>query len=279
MIVKALTHDVAVRCICHGGLAGRQPPTSHLAAEHSKLEVCTGASSMQVTSMARSTIQSESTIRKYHQSTSSAHAAVLQNLIVRRPDLPERCQIYVTWAKIIMYAANSPPGDPLCPIWNTVKPLEDYHMHNTCELMLWPQQTGGRRPCSGTYGSMTHLNDRYLCNWVISMHNKLSKCLCCFRSLPRCRCKRVHLAKATEQSEQEGSGGGAVLRCNTTRIGEEMSSPDFQMGLSCVGVWVLQVVEGECAQQHDNEQHSGGPYIHQLAIIALGTIPAVDQLG
>ena len=50
------------------------------------------------------------------------------------------------------------------------------------------------------------------------------------------------------------------------------------MGLSGVGVRVLQVIEGKGAQQHDDEQHARGPDVHQLAVVPLGTIPAVDQL-
>ena len=41
---------------------------------------------------------------------------------------------------------------------------------------------------------------------------------------------------------------------------------------------MLGVVKGEGPQQHDNQQNTTGPYIYTLAVIAFGTISAVDQL-
>ncbi len=39
-------------------------------------------------------------------------------------------------------------------------------------------------------------------------------------------------------------------------------SPDFEVGFGGVGIGVFDVVEGECAEQHDYEQHARRPHVH-----------------
>lgn len=58
------------------------------------------------------------------------------------------------------------------------------------------------------------------------------------------------------------SAAMAYIALVSMLTGPDCSSPDFQVRLGGVGVWVFSVVEGEGAQHHHDEQHARGPDIH-----------------
>ena len=58
-------------------------------------------------------------------------------------------------------------------------------------------------------------------------------------------------------------------------MGED-SLPNLMMGFSAIRVWILNMVIGELAYQHDNQEDSTGPDIHLLAVIS--SFGAVNQL-